>query len=56
MNIKKRNSTEKKLTVRKVNQVLEIGHLLYSILALDEIEELQKPLSPENAIGNTSIP
>jgi len=54
MDIKKQTTTEKRITVEEVNRVLAVGRLLLSVLTPEEIEELQKPLSPYKAIGNTS--
>lgn len=44
---------KEKITVEEVNRVLDVGHLLFSVLTPEEIEELQKYLSPQKAIGNT---
>lgn len=52
MDNKKQNPTEKQITVEEVNRVLEVGRLLLSVLTPKEIEELQKLLSPQKAIGN----
>jgi hypothetical protein len=41
------------ITVEDVNRLLEVGRILFSVLTHEEIEELQKLLSPQNAIGNT---
>ena len=48
-----KDSTKEQITVEEVNRVLEVGRLLFSVLTQEEIEELQKLLSPQNAIGNT---
>ncbi|MCB2160515.1 hypothetical protein KQH40_00345 [bacterium] len=51
MNTKKQTKTEKKITVEDVNRVLEVGRLLFSVLTPEEIEELQKLLSPQKGNG-----
>jgi hypothetical protein len=53
MDTNTQTKTEKRITVEEVNRVLEVGRLLFSVLAPEEIEELQKLLSPNDAIGNT---
>ena len=44
---------EKQITVEEVNRVLEVGKILFSVLTPEEIEELQRLLSTQKAIGNT---
>jgi hypothetical protein len=53
MDTKAQTLTEKKITVEEVNRVLEVGRMLFSVLTPEEIEKLQKLLSPRNTIGNT---
>jgi hypothetical protein len=45
--------TEKQITVEEINRVLEVGKILFSVLTPEEIEELQKLLTPPKVIGNT---
>ena len=52
MDTKTQTPTDKQITVEEVNRVLEVGRLLFSVLTPEEIEELQKLLSPKKAIGN----
>ena len=40
------------VTAEDVNRLLDIGRLLFSVLTPEEIEELQKLLSPQKEIGN----
>jgi len=47
-----------KVTIEDVNRVLEVGHLLFSVLTEEEIEELQKILndsSKQAEIGNAGV-
>ena len=53
MNSQTKPKTEKQITVEEVNRVLEVGKILFSVLTPEEIEELQKLLSPQKTIGNT---
>ena len=46
------------VTVEDVNRVLEVGRMLLSVLAEEEIEELQEILSRQKAdqnIGNAGV-
>ena len=47
------NQHMQQITVEEVNRVLEVGRILFSVLTPEEIEELQKFLSSQKAIGNT---
>jgi hypothetical protein len=50
--------TKPKVTIEEVNRVLEVGHLLFSVLTEKEIADLHKILnghSDENEIGNPGI-
>jgi hypothetical protein len=50
--------TESQVTVEEVNRVLEIGHLLFSVLTEEEIAELHRILnspSDEGELGNTGV-
>ena len=42
----------KQVTVEDVNRLLEVGRLLFSVLAPEEIEQLQELLSAPNQLGN----
>ena len=54
MNDKNKTQTKKQITTEEVNRVLDVGRILFSVLTPEEIEELQRLLSTQNAIGNTS--
>jgi hypothetical protein len=54
----KKLSTTSEVTIEDVNRVLEVGHLLLSVLSEEEIEALQELLikdESKNEIGNTSV-
>ena len=42
-----------KISIEEVNRLLEVGHLLFSVLTSKEVEDLQKLLYPKKVIGNT---
>ena len=44
---------ENHVTVEKVNRLLEIGRLLFSVLPPEEIEKLHKQFSTQKEICNT---
>ena len=55
---KNKLSTIPEVTIEEVNRVLEVGHLLLSVLTEEEIEELQVILSRQKSgeeIGNTGV-
>jgi hypothetical protein len=41
-----------RISVDEVNRLLDVGHILFSVLSPEEIEELKELLSPPNEIGN----
>jgi hypothetical protein len=53
MDTKASNQTEKQIMIEEVNRVIKIGRILLSVLTNEEIKELRRFLSPQNAIGNT---
>ena len=44
---------EKQITIEEANRLLEVGRLLFAVLTLEEIEELQALFSTQKEIGNT---
>jgi hypothetical protein len=51
--LKENNQTDQQITIDEINRLLEVGQLLFSVLAPEEINELQELLSNRNQIGNT---
>ncbi len=49
---KTKSLTEKHITVEKVNRLLDLGRLLFSVLTPDEIKELQALFSTKRKLGN----
>ncbi|MBT3669032.1 MAG: hypothetical protein HN547_02210 [Chloroflexi bacterium] len=50
---KPENLNKHQVTAEEINSLLEVGRMLYSVLTLEEIEELQKLFSSKREIGNT---
>jgi Asp-tRNA(Asn)/Glu-tRNA(Gln) amidotransferase C subunit len=47
------DATREQITIEDVQQILDVGRLLFSVLTPEEIEQMQNELSALIEIGNT---